>query len=56
MCDESGEAAKASLILQKIANSAEFKNSNKEVILLIGPEGGFTQDEFVKMRQLENLL
>ena len=55
LCDESGEAAKASLILQKIANSAEFKNSNKEVILLIGPEGGFTQDEFVKMRQLENL-
>ena len=49
LCDESGEAAKASAVLQKI------EVSEKEIVILIGPEGGFSKQEFVKMRSLKNL-
>lgn len=49
LCDESGEGEKASEILPK------FANCKKEIVVLIGPEGGFSKEEFVQMRQLENL-
>lgn len=49
LCDESGQAAKASEVLSKI------DVDQKEIVILIGPEGGFSQNEFVKMRQLKNL-
>jgi 16S rRNA (uracil1498-N3)-methyltransferase len=49
LCDESGEASKASDILQKISHT------KKEIVILIGPEGGFSADEFTKMRSLKNL-
>ena len=49
LCDESGEAAKASDVLQKISAT------KKEIVILIGPEGGFSGDEFTKMRSLKNL-
>lgn len=49
LCDESGEGAKASEILPKISSST------KEIVILIGPEGGFSAAEFAKMRQLKNL-
>ena len=39
LCDESGTSEKANDILQKI------NSKNKEVIILIGPEGGFSNDE-----------
>lgn len=49
LCDESGEASKASEVLQKI----DVKN--KEIVILIGPEGGFCPEEFDRMRQLKNV-
>jgi 16S rRNA (uracil1498-N3)-methyltransferase len=49
LCDESGEALKASEVLRKIAKT------NKEIVILIGPEGGFSEDEFLQMRVLKNL-
>ncbi len=49
LCDESGKAAKASEILAKIAPK------NKEIVILIGPEGGFSKEEFAKMHSLPNL-
>jgi len=49
LCDESGQASKASEVLKNI--SAD----KKEIVILIGPEGGFTPEEFTKMRALKNL-
>ncbi len=49
LCDESGQASKASEVLQKIGKQ------EKEIVILIGPEGGFSKEEFVKMRVLKNL-
>lgn len=49
LCDESGQGAKASEVLPKI-NAEE-----KEIVILIGPEGGFSESEFVRMRELKNL-
>ncbi len=49
LCDESKEARKASEVLSKISVS------EKEIVVLIGPEGGFAPEEFSKMRQLKNL-
>ena len=49
LCDESGQAGKASAVLSKIS-AAE-----KEIVILVGPEGGFTNEEFDKMRALKNL-
>lgn len=49
LCDESGQGAKASEVLTKI--NAE----KKEIVILIGPEGGFSKEEFAKMRELKNL-
>lgn len=49
LCDESGQASKASEVLQKI------NLQNREIVILIGPEGGFSKEEFARMRQLKNL-
>jgi 16S rRNA (uracil1498-N3)-methyltransferase len=49
LCDESGKASKASEVLSKIAIDG------KEIVILIGPEGGFSATEFQKMRSLKNL-
>lgn len=50
LCDESGNALKSKEILPKI----QLKK-DQEVFVLIGPEGGFAEEEFTKMRQLKNL-
>ena len=50
LCDESGQGAKASTLLPKI-----FTNNKQEVIILIGPEGGFSKEEYAMMRQIQNL-
>lgn len=49
LCDESGLGQKASELLPKI------NRQNKEIVILIGPEGGFSAEEFAKMRDLKNL-
>lgn len=49
LCDESGQGLKASEILPKIAVT------EREIVILIGPEGGFSTAEFEKMRTLKNL-
>lgn len=49
LCDESGKGKKASKILPKI----DF--DQKEIIILIGPEGGFSPDEFTQLYQVQNL-
>jgi 16S rRNA (uracil1498-N3)-methyltransferase len=53
LCDESHQAAKASKVLAKIAQ--EKISANKEIVILVGPEGGFSAEEFTKMRALKNL-
>ncbi|MBU6338476.1 MAG: 16S rRNA (uracil(1498)-N(3))-methyltransferase [Rickettsiales bacterium] len=50
LCDESGNGMQAKEILPKI----EIKK-DQEIVVLIGPEGGFAEEEFVKMKQLKNL-
>jgi 16S rRNA (uracil1498-N3)-methyltransferase len=52
LCDESHQGSKASELLPKIA---ENKNEKQEVIILIGPEGGFSKEEFIFMKNLPNL-
>ena len=50
LCDESGRAKKASIVLGQI--NFDIK---KEVIIFIGPEGGFDQREFDIFYQKNNL-
>ncbi len=52
LCDESGLGQKASEILPKIAKN---RQKNQEIVIFIGPEGGFSKDEFEKFRKIENL-
>ncbi len=49
LCDESGQGEMASIILPRI------NVEQQEIVILIGPEGGFSVAEFAKMRQLKNL-
>jgi 16S rRNA (uracil1498-N3)-methyltransferase len=49
LCDESGQGSKASEVLPAIGFT------DKEVVILIGPEGGFSKAEFAKMRELKNI-
>lgn len=49
LCDESGKGLSASKLLPTI------KVDEKEIVIIIGPEGGFSKEEFVKMYDLENL-
>lgn len=50
LCDESGKAEKASLILSKIK-----QEKDREIIIFVGPEGGFSKDEFSLFYDLKNL-
>lgn len=52
LCDESGKGQKASEILPKVAKN---RVENQEIIVFIGPEGGFSEEEFKKFYQLDNL-
>ena len=49
LCDESGNGKKASEIFAKIS----LKN-DQEIIIFIGPEGGFSKEEFAKFHALKN--
>jgi len=53
LCDESHQGGKASEVLPKIAAEKKFKE--KEIVILVGPEGGFCETEFAQMRALKNL-
>ncbi|MSP33780.1 MAG: 16S rRNA (uracil(1498)-N(3))-methyltransferase, partial [Rickettsiales bacterium] len=52
LCDESGKGVKASTLLPKIFAN---KNPTQEIIILIGPEGGFSKEEFAMMGKIKNL-
>ena len=49
MCDESGNGKKASEIFAKI-----LPNNDQEIIIFIGPEGGFSKEELAKLYSLKN--
>jgi 16S rRNA (uracil1498-N3)-methyltransferase len=53
LCDETlhDKNIKTSEILTKIANS---RQKNQEIVIFIGPEGGFSQNELEKIRNLPN--
>jgi 16S rRNA (uracil1498-N3)-methyltransferase len=51
LCDESGQGIKASQKLSEIRQISQ----DKEIVILIGPEGGFSENEFTQMRKLKNL-
>ncbi len=53
LCDESGTARKASEILLTLRQAQ--RGDALEIVVLIGPEGGFTNEEFLRMRELKNL-
>lgn len=50
LCDESGRALKASAVLSKIK-----MQKDQEIIIFIGPEGGFSKEEFENFYQIKNL-
>ena len=50
LCDESGTGKKASEVLSKIQTS-----NQSEIIIFIGPEGGFSKTEFEQFDQADNL-
>ncbi len=50
LCDESGNGLQAKEVLTKIKIF-----ENQEIVILIGPEGGFAEEEFAKMKELKNL-
>jgi len=50
LCDESGSGGKASEVLTKIKIS-----NQSEIVIIIGPEGGFSTAEFEQFNQVENL-
>jgi 16S rRNA (uracil1498-N3)-methyltransferase len=51
LCDESYQGEKASITLPKILQN---KAQNEEFVL-IGPEGGFSKEEFAAMHAMKNL-
>lgn len=55
LCDETlaSSNVRASKILSEIQNKNLHKD--KEIVIFIGPEGGFSNDEFAKFRELKNL-
>ncbi len=50
LCDESGSAQKASKVLSKI-----IAKQDQEIIIFIGPEGGFSKQEFENFYQTKNM-
>lgn len=53
LCDESGGGKKASEVFPKIKKSSS--DSDSEIVIFIGPEGGFSKEEFGKFKSLPNL-
>lgn len=53
LCDESGQGEKASLLLPNL--KLQHQHSSSEFVILIGPEGGFSPEEFEKMRAMDNV-
>ncbi len=53
LCDESKEPSKAGEVLTKITKN--FLKSGQEIVILVGPEGGFCEAEFARMHALKNL-
>lgn len=53
LCDESGQGGKASEVLAALRQAQ--RDQDKEIVILIGPEGGFSESEFARMRSLENI-
>jgi len=49
LCDESGNGKKASEIFANIS-----PKNDQEIIIFIGPEGGFSKEEFAKFYSLKN--
>lgn len=49
LCDESHHGKKAQKLLPNL------HAANKEIVVLVGPEGGFSEEEFAKMRIKKNL-
>ena len=49
LCDESGNGKKASEIFSKI-----LPKNDQEIIIFIGPEGGFSKEELTKFYSLKN--
>ena len=54
LCDESGKGIQAKELFPKLITSGEC-SKDKEIVILIGPEGGFAPEEFEKMSNLKNL-
>lgn len=52
LCDESGQGGKASKILPEIKKQM---SEDQEIVLIVGPEGGFSMEEFIMMRAMSNL-
>jgi 16S rRNA (uracil1498-N3)-methyltransferase len=52
LCDEEGKGLRASSLFLKIPREDVL---NKGIIILIGPEGGFSKEEFVRLRIMKNL-
>lgn len=52
LCDESGNGKKASEFMRELKES---RQNNEEIIVFIGPEGGFSQEEFEKFNKFNNL-
>lgn len=52
LCDETHQGLAARDLMPKISKE---RKANQEIIILIGPEGGFSKEEFEKMRKIENL-
>jgi 16S rRNA (uracil1498-N3)-methyltransferase len=50
LCDESQKGKKAKELLPKI-----LKNETDEIVVLVGPEGGFSSQEFKQMEKIENV-
>lgn len=51
LCDESGQGSKASDILPKIKSQ---RIGNEEIVVFVGPEGGFSVAEFTRFRKMKN--
>ncbi len=49
-CDESGNGQQAKQVLQKI----NYPSDDQEIIILTGPEGGFSKNELQKLANLKN--
>lgn len=52
-CDESKKGQKISQILKELNEKEDL--TKKEIVILTGPEGGFSQEEFQKLYQFDNI-